>query len=264
MSSPLEEWTPTCTKARSTGPLSPLRPTGRLVFKGLCFPTYYQHETLKCYLRAIERAWRGWLRISTDIDHILIIVILCHNMIGSKINICHMPCRFQINGQESGWCSQGCQSIVDTGTSMLTAPSQFLSSIMQAIGAQQNQYGSVRPMDIHIYKYTNLKQSESKPELFFLIKIQHCPYGAITNSWGQVHKTYAYIKKGEAGRKWNNKPEYLSLSSCISLLSRSPVCGGLQPDQQLANSQLCYQRCYLPSASFCLHHSGKLVHACLA
>ncbi|XP_040018008.2 gastricsin [Gasterosteus aculeatus] len=48
---------------------------------------------------------------------------------------------FQINGQETGWCSQGCQSIVDTGTSALTAPSQFLGSIMQAIGAQQNQYG---------------------------------------------------------------------------------------------------------------------------
>ncbi|XP_029991675.1 gastricsin isoform X1 [Sphaeramia orbicularis] len=48
---------------------------------------------------------------------------------------------FQINGQETGWCSQGCQSIVDTGTSMLTAPSQLLGSIMQAIGAQRSQYG---------------------------------------------------------------------------------------------------------------------------
>ncbi|KAM8892316.1 gastricsin-like [Spinachia spinachia] len=48
---------------------------------------------------------------------------------------------FQINGRETGWCSQGCQSIVDTGTSTLTAPSQFLPSIMQAIGAQRNQYG---------------------------------------------------------------------------------------------------------------------------
>uniref|UniRef100_A0A7N8WN80 Gastricsin n=1 Tax=Mastacembelus armatus TaxID=205130 RepID=A0A7N8WN80_9TELE len=48
---------------------------------------------------------------------------------------------FAINGQETGWCSQGCQSIVDTGTSMLTAPSQYLGSLMQAIGAQQNQYG---------------------------------------------------------------------------------------------------------------------------
>ncbi|XP_041794513.1 gastricsin-like [Chelmon rostratus] len=48
---------------------------------------------------------------------------------------------FQINGQETGWCSQGCQSIVDTGTSMLTAPGQYLGNIMQAIGAQQDEYG---------------------------------------------------------------------------------------------------------------------------
>ncbi|XP_068458764.1 gastricsin-like [Clinocottus analis] len=48
---------------------------------------------------------------------------------------------FEINGQETGWCSQGCQSIVDTGTSTLTAPSQLLGNIMQSIGAQQNQYG---------------------------------------------------------------------------------------------------------------------------
>ncbi|XP_070686834.1 gastricsin-like [Pempheris klunzingeri] len=48
---------------------------------------------------------------------------------------------FEINGQETGWCSQGCQSIVDTGTSTLTAPSQLLGYIMQAIGAQRSQYG---------------------------------------------------------------------------------------------------------------------------
>ncbi|XP_056242750.1 gastricsin-like [Seriola aureovittata] len=48
---------------------------------------------------------------------------------------------FQINGQETGWCSRGCQSIVDTGTSTLTAPGQFLGDLMQEIGAQQSQYG---------------------------------------------------------------------------------------------------------------------------
>ncbi|XP_042351576.1 gastricsin-like [Plectropomus leopardus] len=48
---------------------------------------------------------------------------------------------FEINGQETGWCSQGCQSIVDTGTSTLTAPGQYLGNIMQAIGAQRSQYG---------------------------------------------------------------------------------------------------------------------------
>ncbi|XP_067090886.1 gastricsin-like [Osmerus mordax] len=48
---------------------------------------------------------------------------------------------FGINGQETGWCSQGCQAIVDTGTSMLTAPSSLIGGIMQSIGAQRNQYG---------------------------------------------------------------------------------------------------------------------------
>ncbi|KAI5623823.1 cathepsin D precursor [Silurus asotus] len=48
-----------------------------------------------------------------------------------------------ISGQQTGWCSQygGCQAIVDTGTPSLTAPSSFLSSMMQSIGAQQNSYG---------------------------------------------------------------------------------------------------------------------------
>nr|ABS76468.1 progastricsin [Dicentrarchus labrax] len=49
---------------------------------------------------------------------------------------------FQINGQDTGLCSQGCQSVVDTGTSSLTAPQQILGTIMQAIGAQQSQYGA--------------------------------------------------------------------------------------------------------------------------
>ncbi|XP_077015335.1 gastricsin [Tamandua tetradactyla] len=48
---------------------------------------------------------------------------------------------FLIGGQASGWCSQGCQAIVDTGTSLLTVPQQYLSAFLQDIGAQQDQYG---------------------------------------------------------------------------------------------------------------------------
>ncbi|XP_069616219.1 gastricsin-like [Ranitomeya imitator] len=48
---------------------------------------------------------------------------------------------FAINGQATGWCSQGCQGIVDTGTSLLTAPQGDFSSLIQSIGAQQDQNG---------------------------------------------------------------------------------------------------------------------------
>lgn len=44
VSSLLEEWTTACTRARSTGPLSLPRPTGRSVFKGQCFSTFHQLE----------------------------------------------------------------------------------------------------------------------------------------------------------------------------------------------------------------------------
>ncbi|KAM6182307.1 gastricsin [Erethizon dorsatum] len=48
---------------------------------------------------------------------------------------------FLLDGKVSGWCSQGCQGIVDTGTSLLTVPQEYLSTFMQTIGAQENEYG---------------------------------------------------------------------------------------------------------------------------
>ncbi|XP_042093452.1 gastricsin isoform X3 [Ovis aries] len=53
---------------------------------------------------------------------------------------------FLIGDQATGWCSAGCQAIVDTGTSLLTVPQQFLSALLQATGAQKDQYGQF-PVD---------------------------------------------------------------------------------------------------------------------
>ncbi|ELK30793.1 PREDICTED: gastricsin [Myotis davidii] len=48
---------------------------------------------------------------------------------------------FAIGDQATGWCSQGCQAIVDTGTFLLAVPQQYMGSFLQATGAEQAQNG---------------------------------------------------------------------------------------------------------------------------
>ncbi|XP_004710817.1 gastricsin [Echinops telfairi] len=67
---------------------------------------------------------------------------------------------FLIGGQASGWCSQGCQAIVDTGTSLLTVPQQYMSALLQATGAQEDQYGQF---------LVNCNNIQNLPTLTFII-----------------------------------------------------------------------------------------------
>ncbi|KYO34227.1 gastricsin [Alligator mississippiensis] len=48
---------------------------------------------------------------------------------------------FSIGGQTTGWCSSGCQGIVDTGTSLLTAPGDVYSNLLESIGAEEDSNG---------------------------------------------------------------------------------------------------------------------------
>ncbi|CAM4613336.1 unnamed protein product [Lepidochelys kempii] len=45
---------------------------------------------------------------------------------------------FAIGQQATGWCSQGCQGIVDTGTFLLTIQEQYMGDFLEAVGAQES------------------------------------------------------------------------------------------------------------------------------
>lgn len=62
-----------------------------------------------------------------------------------------MPCRFVIGNEATGWCSEGCQAIVDTGTTQITVPKQYLGTFLQAVGAEDynGEVGGTRNQKIH-------------------------------------------------------------------------------------------------------------------
>ncbi|XP_077874720.1 gastricsin [Ictidomys tridecemlineatus] len=67
---------------------------------------------------------------------------------------------FYVGEEASGWCSQGCQAIVDTGTSLLVVPKKHLSSLLQTIGAQEDQYGQF---------FVNCNDVQNLPTFTFVI-----------------------------------------------------------------------------------------------
>ncbi|KAG9327908.1 hypothetical protein JZ751_018378, partial [Albula glossodonta] len=94
---------------------------------------------------------------------------------------------FSVNNQETGWCSQGCQAIVDTGTSMLTCPQQFLGYLMRGIGAQQSQYGEYM---------VDCSQMNNLPTLYFNINGVNLPLPPSAYIMVQNQGGYQYCMVG--------------------------------------------------------------------
>lgn len=56
----------------------------------------------------------------------------------------HLAHSITMNGEAIA-CSGGCQAIVDTGTSLLTGPTNAIANIQGYIGASQASNGQVNP-----------------------------------------------------------------------------------------------------------------------
>ncbi|KFZ67164.1 Gastricsin, partial [Podiceps cristatus] len=100
---------------------------------------------------------------------------------------------FAIGETVTGWCSQGCQAIVDTGTYQLTMPQQYMNSFLQMLGAQMTSYGVI-----------DCNQVENMPTITFIIngaQLPLDPSAYIMNSNGYctvgVEATYLPSQNGQ-------------------------------------------------------------------
>ncbi|XP_040277810.1 gastricsin-like [Bufo bufo] len=102
---------------------------------------------------------------------------------------------FSFNGQATGWCSQGCQAMVDTGTARLTIPQQFMGTFLQYVGAQNSQNGEY---------FVNCNNVQNLPTISFTIngvQFPISPSAYIYQSNGycsvQVQVTYLASPNGQ-------------------------------------------------------------------
>ncbi|KAM6458124.1 pepsin B-like [Liasis olivaceus] len=85
---------------------------------------------------------------------------------------------FAIGNQATGWCSEGCQGIVDTGTFLLTIPQQYLTNFLQAVKAPyEDSYvvdcNNIRNMPTIIF-YINGSQFPLPPSAYVSNDNGHC------------------------------------------------------------------------------------------
>ncbi|KAM9106705.1 LOW QUALITY PROTEIN: pepsin B-like [Megaptera novaeangliae] len=103
-----------------------------------------------------------------------------------------------IGDQATGWCSQGCQAIVDMGTFLLAVSQQYMTSFLQSTGAQENENGDF---------VVNCDSVQSMPTITFIISGSHFPlppsaYVLNNNSYCMLGIEASYLPSSSGEPLW--------------------------------------------------------------